>query len=415
MTMTDAAPDRTDTAWCGFVVRLLAMFVAVLAVTLAFVILIDPYDSGRFPNLGISGVSDTTQRTENVSLGRSKKFNAAVFGNSHGQLLDPDRLTQATGLSFVQLTIPGAYAPEQLAMMRWFIRHHPRIGALVLAADARWCSADPQPWKWFPFWLYGDSDLQYLANSLNSRSVGAAFRRIKHAMGLLQPSHPRGYDDYERRLPPDYRFDFPPPAPAPASAAFDLGPRQFPAIDRLAAELEAAPAGTPPRRSISRCCPTTRNRSPCSRKCKARLARLAAARPRGGFLDLLVDSPIARDQASFDDIDHYARRSRATSNRRSPACSEGRPRRKNEWAGALQPLDSLRLAGFLRLRHRGGRFPQGRKDVLDLVGDEKVHPTRRMDEPGTAHVIQQPEQPIPESFEVRDQDRLFVAAELRPG
>jgi hypothetical protein len=309
MTVTDAASDRTDTAWRGFVVRFLAVFVAVLAVTLAFVILIDPYDSGRFPNLGISGVSDTTQRTENVSLGRSKKFNAAVFGNSHGQLLDPDRLTQATGLSFVQLTIPGAYAPEQLAMMRWFIRHHPRIGALVLAADERWCSADPQPWKWFPFWLYGDSDLQYLANSLNSRSVGAAFRRIKHAMGLLQPSHPRGYDDYERRLPPDYRFDFPPPAPAPASAAFDLGPRQFPAIDRLAAELEAAPAGTPvvvvfPPVYFA-VLPNDPHSVAVLKECKERLARLAAARPRSGFLDLLVDSPIARDQASFDDIDHY--------------------------------------------------------------------------------------------------------------
>ena len=175
----DARPECSDDqAWRGFVVRFLAVLVAVLALTLAFVILIDPYDSGRFPSLGISGVSDFNQRTEHVSLGRSDRFNAAIFSDSHGQLLDPERLTQATGMSFVQLSVPGANSPEQLAVMRWFIRHHAQIGALVVAADERWCSEDPQPWRWFPFWLYGDSDLQYLLNSLNSRSIGAAFRRI---------------------------------------------------------------------------------------------------------------------------------------------------------------------------------------------------------------------------------------------
>src|SRR5215813_13491356 len=135
------APERSDDhAWRGFVACFLAMLVAVLALALAFVVLIDPYDSGRFPSLGIAGVSDTNQRTEYVSLGRSDKFNAAIFSDSHGQLLDPERLTLATGLSFVQLSVPGAYAPEQLALMDWFIRHHAHVGAIVLATDDRWCS-----------------------------------------------------------------------------------------------------------------------------------------------------------------------------------------------------------------------------------------------------------------------------------
>jgi hypothetical protein len=308
MTATSPQPDRTDdAAWRRFVLRFVAVFVAVLAVTLAFVVLIDPYDSGRFPSIGISGVSDENQRTANVSLGRSDKFNAAIFSDSHGQLLDPERLTQATGLSFVQLSIPGANAPEQLAMMRWFFRHHRRIGALVLAADQRWCSENPQPWKWFPFWLYGDSDLAYLANSLNSRSANAAFRRIKHALGLLHRTDPRGYDDYEARRPADYHFDFPPPPPpAPAPSAVDLGARAFPAIDRLAAQL---PAGTPlvvvfPPVYVADL-PSDAHSLAVLEACKARLARLAAATPHGGFVDYLFDSPLARDQASFQDIDHY--------------------------------------------------------------------------------------------------------------
>jgi hypothetical protein len=308
--VTDARPERIiEGAWRGFAARFLAAFVAVLAVTLAFVILIDPYDSGRFPSLGIVGISDTNQRTEHVSLGRSDKFNAAIFSDSHGQLLDPDRLTQATGLSFVQLSIPGGYAPEQLAVMRWFIRHHAHVGAIVLAADERWCSDDPQPWRWFPFWLYGDSDWAYLVNSLNSRSASAALRRVKHALGLLQPSHPRGYDDYEARRPADYKFDFPPPPDMMAAASpVDLGGRPMPAIDRLAAELKTAP-GTPlvvvfPPVYIS-VLPNDAQSLALLNECKARLARLAATTPRGGFLDYLIDSPLARDQASFQDIDHY--------------------------------------------------------------------------------------------------------------
>ena len=310
MVVTGAAPKQIDDdAWRRFVLRFLAAFVGFLAATLVFVILIDPYDSGRFPDIGITGVSDTNQRTANVGLGRSDKFDAAIFGNSHGQLLDPERLSQATGLSFVQLTIPGAFAPEQLAVLHWFVRHHPRIGALVLAADERWCSEDPRPWKWFPFWLYGDSDLQYLANLLNTRSAGAAVRRIEHALGLLQPSDPRGYEDYERRLPAGYTYDFAnPPAPERDLVPRRPGPLSFPAIDRLAAEIAATPAAPlvvvfPP--VYVAALPGDAESLAVIDECKARLARLAAGTPRGGFLDFLVDSPIARDQASFQDIDHY--------------------------------------------------------------------------------------------------------------
>jgi hypothetical protein len=309
----DAPPleGTAAAAWRGFIVRFLAVFVAVLAVTFAFVILIDPYDSGRFPSIGISGVSDVTQRTLNVSLGRSEKFDAAIFGNSHGQLLDPERLSQSTGLSFVQLTIPGTFVPEQLAMMHFFIRHHPRIGALVLVADDLWCREHLESWNWFPFWLYGDSDVEYLVHSLNTRSAGAAWRRFMHAIGRLEPSPPRGYDDYEKGRPADYRFDFPKRIPSVRrlTAVTDLGARAFPAIDRLAAELAAAPAGAPlvvvfPPVYYA-ALPTAPERIAALRECKARLVRLAAGTPRGGVLDYLVDSPLTRDQASFQDTDHY--------------------------------------------------------------------------------------------------------------
>jgi hypothetical protein len=300
-----------DAAWRGYVLRLVAVFCATLAVVFAFIVVVDPYDSGRFPSVGLVGISDVSQRTANVSLGRSQRFNAAIFGNSHGQLLDPARLTQQTGLSFVQLAIPGADAPEQLAMVHWFIRHHAKIGALVLATDARWCVPDPRPWNWFPFWLYGDSDFAYLVNLLSTRAGGAAIRRIENALHLVKPSDPRGYDDYERGIGSGYKFDFPTPPPPPAFDTSAVGPSaySFPAIDRLAAELATAPADTPivilfPPEYYSRL-PRDAAAAAQIAACKARLARLAGGAPRRDFLDYFIDSPIARDGGNFDDLEHY--------------------------------------------------------------------------------------------------------------
>ena len=266
----------------------------------------------RFPALPIAGVADDTQRTANVSLGRSAKFDAAIFGNSHGQLLDPERLSQATNLSFVQLTIPGAKAPEQIATLQWFIHHHSRIGAIVLAADNRWCEEDPQPWHDFPFWLYGESNLTYLVHLLSTRPLTAAYRRLRFALGLMPPSHPRGYDDYEIGLSKNYTFTLP---PVPSleeyllASSVPLGDRPFPAIDRLAAELARLPADArivillPPRHYSE--LPVHADAAAVLRECKARLARLVAKSPRRGFLDFLVDSPMTRDPGNFDDTEHY--------------------------------------------------------------------------------------------------------------
>src|SRR3984957_560175 len=192
--MAPLSTEPNDAAWRGYVARLVAVFLAVLAVAFVFIVVVDPYDSGRFPSIGLVGISDETQRTANVSLGRSSGFNAAIFSNSHGQLLDPARLTQQTGLSFVQLAIPGADAPEQLAMLHWFIRHHATIGALVLATDTRWCVPDPHPWNWFPFWLYGDSDFQYAINLLSTRAGAPRFRAIGKASNSASPPDPPGTD-----------------------------------------------------------------------------------------------------------------------------------------------------------------------------------------------------------------------------
>jgi hypothetical protein len=153
-------------SWSRFVALFLAVFFGGSALLLLLILGVDPYDSGRLPSFGLVGIVDDNPRTASVSRGRDARFDAAIIGNSHGQLLSPGRLDPVTGLHFVQLTVPGTGPREQFAVMSWFARHHTRIGAIVLVADSGWCTQDAtlpmsNP---FPFWLYAEGLAEYLAN-----------------------------------------------------------------------------------------------------------------------------------------------------------------------------------------------------------------------------------------------------------
>src|SRR5258708_11320722 len=119
-------------AWRRFAILFLALFGGGVGLVYAALLVIDPYDTGRFPTFMKPGVVDSGQRTSNASHGRDPRFNAAVIGNSRGQMLDPARLSELTGLSFVQLTTPASRPPEQMAMLRSFMAHHRRVAAIRL-------------------------------------------------------------------------------------------------------------------------------------------------------------------------------------------------------------------------------------------------------------------------------------------
>lgn len=306
----DATPPSQ--VWRRFAIVFLGVFFGGLGSIYAFLLLIDPYDTGRFPTLLKPGVFDGGQRTANASRGRDPQFNAAVFGNSRGQLLDPAKLSAATGLSFVQLTTPGSGPKEHVTLMRYFLRHHPGVEAIVLSVDERWCGHDPSlpvifP---FPFWLYR-GDIEYLAHLLSTRAITSAQNRIKLARGLVPPTDPRGYMDYESGRVRNFH-------PAAATAAVETGTAvpakpvdtAFPALAELDAVLARLPAQTgfvivmPPvyRAMLPR--PGTQIAADLP-ACKAALAGRLVGRPRSGFLDYLVDGPIGRDPDNFMDQEHY--------------------------------------------------------------------------------------------------------------
>src|SRR6187402_1918848 len=155
-----------SSGWGRSLVACLGALALGAALIATLVILVDPYDSGRFGAFGIVGVGDRNPWTANVSRARDGQFDSAILGNSTGQLLEPARLDPAAGLRFVQLVEPGADPRGDLAILDFFARHHQTIRALVVSVDQPWCNNAllPLPQDPFPYWLYEGGRLRYLGN-----------------------------------------------------------------------------------------------------------------------------------------------------------------------------------------------------------------------------------------------------------
>ena len=281
---------------------------------LAAIILIDPYDTGYFPSPIGPGVVDDNELTSTVGRGRDPRFNAGIFGNSHGLLLDPARLSSGTGLHFVQLTTLGSGPREQLALMRYFLRRHPDTKAIVIAMDEMWCTHDPAipnglepPDYRFPYWLFGRSRLEYLAHMLSTRPFVLMRRRMLFAMGRFASIDPAGVAAYPKSWDLARAVDAIHHPDAPLDGAQISN--DFPAIDRL----EALMAGLSRAVSVVVIMPPVYSgllhgadtiQGAELAACKARIAAALARWPRGAFLDFLVDSALSRERSNFFDLHH---------------------------------------------------------------------------------------------------------------
>jgi hypothetical protein len=304
----DVAATGSDASWRRWIIAFCATFLGLGGLLFALLMLIDPYDSARFPTFGIVGIDDHNPRMANVSRARDPAFDSAIVGNSTGQLIDPHRIGAPTGLSFSQLTVPATGPREQLAILGWFASHHDNVGALVLVADDSWCAQNPdvQVLHPFPFWLYG-SDREYLANMLNSKTLDRAVWRVQLALGMRPRTDPVGYSDYTEGRNFQFAAQAPEPAEDLSTAKFPL---RFPWILRLRDQI----ARLPPDASVvivvppiytSLLAPADSVGAAVIAACKSMLEGSIAGRRHGGFLDFRVDSAIARDSANFADGVHY--------------------------------------------------------------------------------------------------------------
>jgi hypothetical protein len=294
--------------------RCLVAFLGVLALggalVLGTMIVVDPYDSGRFGWLGIEGVADSTESTANASRARDPKFDSAIFGNSTGQRLNPAELSQATGQHFVQLTAPGADPRGHLAILDFFIRHHQRIGTLVIAADAAWCTHDPAPplRNPFPFWLYGESTLGYAGRLFSWRAVNHAYQRIMIGRGVQKRTAPDGFFNYEDVFPREkHPVSASPPEPAPfagkVSDDFPIAVLVDGAIKKLAADVSVVLLMPPVFYTIV---PQPGGLAAAEAEaCKTAFKRIVAGRQHSNFIDYRIDNALTRDPLNFVDLIHY--------------------------------------------------------------------------------------------------------------
>jgi hypothetical protein len=305
---TSSSETAEPAEWGRWLAAFFGAVVVGAAVVFAVVLIVDPYDSGRVGMLGIAGVDDASPRTADASRARDPQFDSAVIGNSTGQLLKPGELSALTGKHFVQLTVPGTGPREQLAILDFFLRHHPRPGALVIVTDASWCQRDPAlPLQHpFPFWLYGDSTLDYIGHLFSTRGLRLTVRRLAVAAGLRPRSAPDGYWDYEKEGPAVVVLgprDDGGPAPPQVSPDFPAAKLLGDAIKRLPPDLPIVLAMPP---TYYTAIPRAGSLAGAEEAaCRSALARLVAGRPHSNFINFRVDNDLTRDRANFIDFGHY--------------------------------------------------------------------------------------------------------------
>jgi hypothetical protein len=297
-------------AWARWLSAFLGAVALGAALIFALVLAIDPYDSGRVGILGIHGVNDASPRTANASRARDPQFDSAVIGNSTGQLLKPSELSALTGKSFVQLTVPGTGPREQLAIMDFFLRQHARPGALVIVTDASWCQRDAAlPMRHpFPFWLYGDSTIDYVSRLFSTRALRLTLRRLLVGSGLRPRSTPDGYWDYEKEGPAELMPVIGPrddggPAVTQASPYFPAVELLDRAIKALAPDVSVVLL-VPPTFHTDIPRPGTLAAAE-EAACRTALQKVVAERPRSNFINYRLDSALTRDRANFMDLGHY--------------------------------------------------------------------------------------------------------------
>jgi hypothetical protein len=298
-------------AWGRCLVACLGALALGAALIAGLVMLVDPYDSGRFGWLGVVGVGDRNPSTANASRARDPQFDAAILGNSTGQLLQPSELDRATGNRFVQLVAPGTDPRSDLVILDYFAAHHRRIGALVVVIDQGWCGAalPPLPQDAFPDWLYQGGALRYLGHLYTWAAFDRVVQRIAIYRGMRQPVRADGYWSYEEVWPPGTKQ---PAAAVPAQAAPFQGriTDTFPYAALLQGAIAKLPGDVPvvllmpP--TFYTLVPQAGSREAASQAaCKAAYRSIVSGRPHSNLIDYRIDNALTRDPANFADLIHY--------------------------------------------------------------------------------------------------------------
>ena len=276
----------------------------------AGVVLMDPFSTGRFALSQSVDIASRNPRLFKRSVARDPRFDAAIFGSSTGYPLDPQKIGGVTGWQVAQLAIPASLPPSQLLVARAFQQHRrDRANLQVHVLDRLWCRpGNPAAGGWgaFPDWIYESSDGEYLSRILFPEGVTTAMRRFGIRLGLIAPLA-RSDGFVPSNLSPIPRSVL---AGTVRPSANPDQANQFPALDLLAAHVAALPGNV---QLVFVFAPPYLNTLPVAgsaaegrlQACKARVREIAALRMNAGYLDLMVENAISRDERNYFDELHY--------------------------------------------------------------------------------------------------------------
>jgi hypothetical protein len=308
---SSTSSSETDPGWGRSITACLGTLVGAAVLVLALMVVVDPYDSGKLGLLGIDGVDNRLTQITAASRARDPNFNAAILGNSTAQMIEPAKLSHATGLRFVQLYMTGAIPREQLAVLDFFLRKHKQVGALVIAADPGWCvHAQPkEAGAPFPYWLYDKRVATYAVRLISWQAIEQAFQRLSIGLGWRQRMNPDGFVSYEDIWPPrQFKEVGWPRDPVPAESAEMRA--AFPEIAALEDVVRKLPVDVPVVIIVPPTFAATVSKSGTDlalerSACEAALRKVVAGRPRSNFISYRVDNELTRDRDNFVDFIHY--------------------------------------------------------------------------------------------------------------
>ena len=283
-----------------------------MALSFAFIVLMDPYATGRFALTQRVDLTTDSWGFSKAGVVRDPQFDTAIVGSSTAMPLDPARLSKASGRHVVLLALQGNAPQYQLLLARTFVQSHAgRAITLVFIIDYFWCRDPFEKYEEHPFpaWLFERSDIDYLAHLFNGRAFDTAVRRLGLWIGLGKPA---GRAD--GRLPLTIHNDFEVlwerlrQAKAPSDAPDVSSP--YPDLDRLDRFVAALPPNAnvvfvfSPVPAAVLAVPNSPAAARMAR-CKSRVQHTAAQRPGSNYLDLRIDHPLLRDVTNFLDTFHY--------------------------------------------------------------------------------------------------------------
>lgn len=346
--------------WRGFWKTTIWVIFGTSAGLYAVLVLLDPYNSIAFSLPIDRAPVVTNQRYSYPAVARDKAFDSLIVGTSTTRLLRPEKMNEALGGRFANLSLNSGTAYEQSQLLHLFVRHHPRPRAVVIGLDIVWCRIGETEVKFtqvpFPPWLYDENPWNDLLHLFNLPILEPAGRLIAYSLGWREARYRK--DGYANFLPPRSAYDLlrvrkslyggaelrqhaPQQPPAVISPA-ERASWTFPSHRRLDRMLSALPAGTHkvllfvPYHHFHQ--PVEGSRSAAQwRECKTRLARLASAYANSHVIDFMIPSPITLRDANYWDPLHFGT---ATADRLTALIGEA----VQEDCGRTAAMDYLVLA-----------------------------------------------------------------------